>query len=80
MARLMGMLKEFETLPPVHEIQRAQILLPGDKGYPKPKIDPRAAKQAVKNDIKDSGLEPEWMRQRRLKEERKRRGGISAGR
>jgi hypothetical protein len=78
MARFVEMIEEFKTLPPVHEIQRAQILLPGDKGYPRPKIDPLRAKQIVAQDIKDSGKEPEWMRNARLKAER-RAGGKRGG-
>ena len=75
MGRFMEMVEEFKTLPPQHEIARASILLPGDKGYPKPKVDPQRAKQAVKQDIADAGPEPEWMRMRRLKAEQQRKGG-----
>jgi hypothetical protein len=71
MARFLEMIEEFKTLPPVHEIERAQVLLPGDKGYPKAKIDPARAKQLVKDTIKESGREPEWMRNARLKTERR---------
>lgn len=70
MARFVEFIEEFKTLPPVHEIQRAQILLPGDKGYPK-QPDNAKAQQIVKSTIKDAGKEPEWMRQARLRAERK---------
>lgn len=75
MGRFMLMVDEFKTLPPKHEIARVSILLPGDKGYPKPKIDKEQAARAVQNTIRESGKEPEWMRQRRLQEERRRAGG-----
>ena len=71
MGRFMELVEEFRTLPPQHEIARTGILLPGDKGYPKSKIDPAKARKAVAEAIQPAGREPEWMRQRRLKEERK---------
>lgn len=66
----MEMVEEFKTLPPMHEIARTQVLLPGDKGYPK--RDTKTAKKIVEDAIKPAGKEPVWMRERRLKEERKR--------
>lgn len=72
-ARFMEMVEEFKTLPPMHEIARTQVLLPGDKGYPK--RDAKTSKKIVDGAIADAGKEPEWMRQRRLKEERKRANG-----
>lgn len=76
MARFLGMVEEFKTLPPVHEIQRAQILLPGDKGYPKPKIDPKRAAEIVKKTIKDEGKETDFMRNARVRAERKAKAGL----
>ncbi len=76
MGRFMEMVEEFKTLPPMHEIARTSILLPGDKGYPKPKIDPKQAAQIVQKSIKDAGKEPEFMRNARLRAERQRLGGV----
>lgn len=74
MGRFMEMVEEFNQLPPQHEIARTGILMPGDKGYPKSKITPKQAEQELKRTIQPARREPEWMRQRRLKEERKRAG------
>jgi len=75
MSRFVEMVEEFKKFPPMHEIARTSILMPGDKGYPKSRISKEQAERAVKRDIQDSGKEPLWMRERRLKEERKRTGG-----
>jgi len=71
MARFMEFVEEFKTLPPVHEIQRAQVLLPGDKGYPKK--DKRMVDKVVKDAIKPSGEAPVWLKNAVEKAERKRR-------
>ena len=77
MRRFVQMVENFKSFPPMHEIARVSILMPGDKGYPKSKIDRDKAERAVKQSIQPAGNEPEWMRQRRLKEERKRAGGVN---
>ncbi len=77
MARFSAMVDDFKSYPPAHETARASILMPGDKGYPKPRVDKEKARQAVKQTVKPAGPEPQWMRDRRLKEERKRQGGLS---
>ena len=69
MFRFMEFIEEFKTLPPVHEIERTQILLPGDKGYPK--TDKRMADKVVRDAIKPAGEAPVWLRNALDKAKRK---------
>jgi hypothetical protein len=66
--RFEDMLDDFDKMPPLFEVLRTQILLPGDKGYPK--MDRERAEREMRNVIRESGKEPEWMRNARLKRER----------
>jgi len=67
MYRFMGLLNSFSKFPPIAEVLRTQVLLPGDKGYRK--VDRQQADQAVRAAIQDAGKEPEWMRNARIKRE-----------
>ena len=77
MARFMEMIEEFATLPPLHEVARVHVLMPGDKGYKK--RDTHLAKRIVEGAIGAAGKEPEWMRNARLRVERMRQGKKNGG-
>lgn len=66
--RFKMLIDDFDKRPPVFEVLRTQILMPGDKGYPK--ADPNRVATAMRETIKPAGKEPEWMRNARLKRER----------
>lgn len=82
MARMIEMVEDFKQFPPVFEIARTQVLMPGDEGYKKPPISKQRAEQAARAMVGQAGKEPEWMRQRRLKMERqlKSKGDAPHGR
>jgi hypothetical protein len=74
MARFMEMLDDFSRFPPLYEVARTQVLLPGDKGYKAPpKVLSRQTIDAATG-AKDATREPEWLRNARLKREAKRNG------
>ena len=71
MARMLEMIEDFSKMPPVYEIARVQILMPGDEGYKKkPTVSKQKIDQAMAQMIRPAGKEPEWMRNARLKRER----------
>ena len=60
MIRFMGILDEFKILPPLHEVGRAFVVLPGDDGYkPKKKRDSAKVIAAV---AKSAGQAPEFIK------------------
>jgi hypothetical protein len=60
MLRFVGMLAHFDKFPPLFEIARAYVTLPGDKGY---KIDDNQRRKALRNAVTPSSQPaPEWYR------------------
>jgi len=68
MIRFMEMLWEFFKLPPLYEIGRTQILMPGDKDYPKRPSE--SIGPGTDRLVGPAKKEPEWLRKARLRKMR----------
>lgn len=76
MARFMEMLDDFDKTPTLAAVARTQVLLPGDKGYKS--SEKKSSQISIDQLIGPNKVkEPEWMRQARLK--RERRAGEKVG-
>lgn len=51
-------IEDFKKLPPLHEIGRAFILMPGDEGFKK--VDSKMRAKAMKNIVGTGAHAPEW--------------------